>query len=41
MPLLRSWEKSIATGCDQDFAPSGAAGGGPFGQSRWRSLQQV
>src|SRR6266498_1537418 len=33
MPLLRSWEKSIATGCYQDFVPRGAAGGGPFGQS--------
>src|SRR5688572_991257 len=34
MPLLRSWEKSITTGCYKDVAPSGATGGRLFGQSR-------
>jgi len=34
MPLLRSWEKSITTGCYKVVAPSGATGGRLFGQSR-------
>lgn len=28
MPLLRSWEKSIATECYKDVAPGGATAGG-------------
>ena len=34
MPLLWSWERSIATVCYKDFAPSGATGGRLFGQSQ-------